>query len=131
MLQVWPQSSPMARGFQPLNPESNEAIGIRLQALREVLGKSQQEMGEIIGSGPTNSQWSAWENGGRRISTNKALILTRYSPIVGIVTLEWIYKGVPILGEFGEHIREAERAIMAAKKQLGEAPLRRRRRVPN
>jgi transcriptional regulator with XRE-family HTH domain len=120
----------MTRGFKPIHPESQEAIGMRLQALRKVLGKSQQDMGEIIGSGRTNSQWSAFENGERRISTNKALALTRHPELIGL-TLEWIYKGVPMFTELGERVREAERAILAAMRQPDEAPRRRRRRVPN
>lgn len=121
----------MTRGYQPPNPEDWRRIGVRLHALRIVLGKSQQDMGEILGSGRTNSQWSAFENGERRISMNKAIALCRYPEIAGIITLEWIYKGVPIFGELGERIREAERAILAAKRQPDEPRQQRRRRVPN
>lgn len=120
----------MARGYKPIQPESLEAIGIRLQALRKVLGKSQQDMGEVIGSGRTNSQWSAFENGRRRISTNKALLLTRHPELVGL-TLEWIYKGVPMFTELGERVREAERSILAAMRQPDAERRRPRRYVPN
>lgn len=121
----------MTRGYQSLNPEDWKAIGIRLRALRIVLGKSQQDMGEVLGSGRTNSQWSAFENGERRISMNKAIALCRYPEIAGIVTLEWIYKGVPMFGELGERVREAERAILAAKRQPDGPNPRLRRRAPN
>jgi transcriptional regulator with XRE-family HTH domain len=94
------------------------------------MGKSQQDMGEIIGAGRTNSQWSEFERGERRISFNKALKLTQHPELLGL-TLEWVYKGVPMFTELGERVREAERAILASRRQPDEAPRPRRRRVPN
>lgn len=131
MLGVLPQSSPMTRGFQPLNPESNEAIGRRLSALRIVLDKSQEEMQVMMGVGHGNSLWSDYENGNRRISMNHALGLCR-SPELPGMTLEWIYKGVPIFNDLMERVRAKERELQDEAKKPPNAPHQpRRKRAPN
>ena len=56
----------MARGtFNPVQPESLEAIAGRLLALRKALGASQIQMAQTLGS-PSNSLWANYEGGTRR-----------------------------------------------------------------
>ncbi len=88
MLGLWSQSPLMARGFQPIQPESLVAIAGRLFALRKALGASQVQMAHTLGS-PSNSIWANYEAGTRRISLDHALILCRRYG----VSLEWIYRG--------------------------------------
>src|SRR5689334_19482893 len=88
MLSSMMQTPLMARGPIPLHPESQEAVGRRLEAFRKAIGARQEELTKLLG-GERNSLWANYEAGERRISLDRALILCREFGL----TLEWIYRG--------------------------------------
>jgi len=88
MLGLVAQTPLMVRGQPPLHPESQEAVGRRLEAFRKAIGARQEDLTQLLG-GEGNSLWANYEAGARRITLDNALILCREFGL----TLEWIYRG--------------------------------------
>jgi len=76
------------RGAKPPPPDnSDEAVGIRMRQLRLAFGKTQTEIGKIVGV--KNSMISTCENGGGRLSADHMIKLL----IEFDAPLEWLYLG--------------------------------------
>ena len=71
------------------SPESKEAIGQRLKALRLALGNTQGEMARLSGYAGANG-WNQVENGINKIPTKHAQELCKHTR----VDLNWIFQGV-------------------------------------
>lgn len=89
----------------PIHPESDEAIGRRLEAFRKAVGATQEELTELLGS-DGNSLWANYEAGTRRIRVDRALILCREYHI----TLDFIYRNqrLSLPADLAEKIRFQE-----------------------
>lgn len=64
-------------------------IGARLRKLRKTLGLTQTDLAEKLGI--TQSAWTQYETGARKISVEVAAVVSRRYG----VTLDWIYLGDP------------------------------------
>ncbi len=80
----------MVPRMPPESPESPEAIGKRLRALRDALKLSQDRMGASIGMASGSASWSPYEKGKDTIPAHNALALCRRYG----VTMDWLYRGL-------------------------------------
>lgn len=72
------------------DPESNEAIGKRLEITRLALGyRKQTAIVAALGSNFSAALWNNWERGRDRPSLDLANMLCRRFQL----TLDWIYRG--------------------------------------
>jgi len=72
------------------NPESNEAIGKRLEITRLALGYRQQtEIVAALGTTFSAALWNNWERGRERPKVDSAIELCKRFQL----TLDWIYRG--------------------------------------
>ena len=81
---------PMGSVLPASHPESLEATGKRLKALRDALDLSQDDLGTAIGNPNGSALFSPIERGNHRIGLDTALALCRRYG----VTLDWIYRGL-------------------------------------
>jgi transcriptional regulator with XRE-family HTH domain len=75
------------KGSQPPADNSDKAVGKRLRLLRLAFGKTQEEIGRIVGV--KNTMISTCENGGGRLSADHMIKLL----IEFDAPLEWLYLG--------------------------------------
>lgn len=81
------QMSAPVHGFPMIDPP--QIIGERLHRLRHAIELNQAAIAEILGI--TQSAWSQYENGTRRVTLDVAgNLASRFG-----VTLDWIYRGDP------------------------------------
>jgi DNA-binding XRE family transcriptional regulator len=73
--------------IDPMEPDSDEAIGRRIKALRERAGLQQQQLAQQLHI--TKSTLNAYENGKRTLTTESAKRLRRRFG----VTVDWLFFG--------------------------------------
>lgn len=107
----------MAQRQPPESPESAQATGKRLRALRSALNLSQDQIAASIGMASGSASWQPYEAGKNLIPVHNGMALCR---VYG-VTLDWLYRGLWHAGlpfDLAERIRfEEMRAEPRPKKR--------------
>ena len=124
----------MAPRMPPESPESPQAVGKRLKALRDALDLSQDDIAASIGMASGSASWSPYEKGKDMIPAHNALALCRRYG----VTMDWLYRGLWHAGvpfDLGELIRYEEMGAEGAKssaiRRSSRSPTRQARgRIP-